>query len=79
LLGAGFRRRREDKLVSVGVGVVAGLLLHGQVDIYWIAGSASLPFIILGMALAIGPRDDGLSRHENTRSGRTSHRSLSPA
>jgi hypothetical protein len=75
LLGVAFRRKREHKLVAVGLGVVTGLLLHGQVDIYWIAGSASLPFVILGMALAVCPADDGLSGQQTGRRTVGPHRS----
>ncbi|MDQ1681080.1 MAG: hypothetical protein QOI42_1939 [Frankiaceae bacterium] len=77
LLAVGFRRRRQNKLVAVGVGVVAGLLLHGQVDIYWIAGSASLPFMIMGMALALGPADGSDRRPD--RDEPLAQRSLSPS
>lgn len=45
-------RRRGSPLVAAAVGVIAGKLLHGMVDIYWSAGVASLPFLILGIALA---------------------------
>lgn len=51
-IAAGVRRRRDGPLIGVGLGVVVGLLLHGQVDIYWIAGSSTLPFMIMGIALA---------------------------
>lgn len=49
---AGFRRRRDGVLVTAGLGVVLGELLHGMVDIYWSAGVAGLPFILLGLGLA---------------------------
>ena len=51
-LTAGFRRRRGDPLVVVGLAMVAGQLLHGMVNIYWTAGTVPLPFLILGIALA---------------------------
>lgn len=51
VLFAGFRRRRESQLVLIATGVVFASLMHGMVDIYWSAGTASLPFMILGMAL----------------------------
>ncbi|MDT4936745.1 MAG: hypothetical protein QOG80_416, partial [Pseudonocardiales bacterium] len=54
-LAAGMRRRRDDKFVGAGVGVVAGLFIHGMVDIYWTAGAVTLPFIIFGMAIAHAP------------------------
>jgi hypothetical protein len=37
--------------------VVVALLLHGMVDIYWSAGTVSLPFLIMGMALGGVPAD----------------------
>jgi hypothetical protein len=48
-------RRRGSPLVAAALGVAAGQLLHGMFDIYWTAGVITLPFIVLGMALA-GPR-----------------------
>jgi hypothetical protein len=55
VLGASLRRGRRDQLAAAGFGVVAGLLAHGQVDIYWTAGSVTLPFILMGMGLAHEP------------------------
>jgi hypothetical protein len=52
VLTVGLRRRRDNGLVAPALGMVLGILLHGMVDIYWTAGAVSLPFIILGMALA---------------------------
>jgi hypothetical protein len=46
------RRRRSNGLVAPAIGIVLGVLLHGMVDIYWSAGTVSLPFMILGIALA---------------------------
>jgi hypothetical protein len=48
-------RRRTNLLMPAAVAVVAGQLLHGMVDIYWSAGVVTLPFLLLGIALA-GPR-----------------------
>lgn len=48
---AGVRRRRSGPLISAATGVVVASLLHGMVDIYWSAGSVTLSFLILGMAL----------------------------
>jgi hypothetical protein len=45
-------RHRGSPLVAAALGIVAGKLLHGMVDIYWSAGVAALPFLILGIALA---------------------------
>jgi polysaccharide biosynthesis protein PslJ len=53
-IGAAVRRRRDGKLVAAAAGVVLAHLLHGMVDIYWSAGVVTLPFLILGMALATG-------------------------
>ena len=50
------RRRRATQLASVGTACVVGALVHGMVDIYWIAGSVTLPFLLLGMGL--GADDD---------------------
>lgn len=55
VLAAGFRRGRGEQLAAAGFGVVAGLLAHGMVDIYWAASGVTLPFIIMGMALAREP------------------------
>jgi O-antigen ligase len=52
VLSAGFRRGRREPLAAAGFGAVAGLLAHGMVDIYWTAGTVTLPFIVMGMALA---------------------------
>jgi O-antigen ligase len=49
------KRRRNDKFVAAGVGVVFGQLMHGMVDIYWTAGVVSVSFVLLGMALARAP------------------------
>jgi hypothetical protein len=57
VLGAGFRRGRAEELAAAGFGMVAGLLAHGMVDIYWTAGTITLPFIVMGMALAREPSD----------------------
>lgn len=43
--------RRREPLAAAALGVVAGQLLHGMVDIYWTAGATSLSFLIAGMAL----------------------------
>jgi O-antigen ligase len=55
VLTAGLRRGRQEQLAAAGFGAVAGLLAHGMVDIYWTAGTVTLPFIVMGMALAIEP------------------------
>jgi hypothetical protein len=55
VLSAGFRRGRAEQLAAAGFGAVTGLLVHGMVDIYWTAGTVTLPFIIMGMALAPEP------------------------
>lgn len=51
VLYAGFRRRHDGQLVLIATGLAFASLMHGMVDIYWSAGTVSLPFIILGMAL----------------------------
>ncbi|MDT4937726.1 MAG: hypothetical protein QOG80_1397 [Pseudonocardiales bacterium] len=53
-VAAGIRRRGEP-LVAAALGMALGQLLHGMVDIYWAAGVVSLPYLILGMALAKEP------------------------
>jgi hypothetical protein len=55
---AGIARRRGDALVGAALGSVGGLLLHGMVDIYWTAGTVTLPFLLFGMALARAPGRD---------------------
>ena len=52
LIAAGVRRRRSGKLVAAAVGILVGALLHGMVDIYWTAGALTMPFVIMGIALA---------------------------
>lgn len=44
--------RRREPLALAALAVVTGRLLHGMVDIYWTAGTVTLPFLIAGMALA---------------------------
>jgi hypothetical protein len=61
VLGAGLRRGRAAQLAAAAFGAVAGLLAHGLVDIYWTAGTITLPFIVLGMALAGEPSDQILA------------------
>lgn len=55
-VGAALRRRRDPLLVAAA-GAVVGQLAHGMVDIYWSAGTAALPFLLLGMGLARAPAD----------------------
>jgi O-antigen ligase len=55
VLFAGLRRGRKEPLAAAGFGAVAGLLAHGMVDIYWTAGTVTLPFMAMGMALAMEP------------------------
>lgn len=54
-VGTGVSRRRTSELAVLGTAVVLGSLAHGMVDIYWTAGVAALPFILLGMGLASDP------------------------
>ena len=44
--------RRRSALASVALAVLAGRILHGQLDIYWSAGVASLAMLVAGMAFA---------------------------
>lgn len=44
--------RGSGPLSTAGLAVVVGRLLHGQVDIYWSAGTAALPWLIAGFGLA---------------------------
>jgi O-antigen ligase len=68
VLAAGVRRRRSGKLVAAAAGMVVAHLLHGMVDIYWSAGVVTLPFLVLGIALAEpGDADVGLTRARRTR------------
>ena len=74
------RRRRGEPLALAGLALVGGILLHGQVDIYWTAGVVALPFVILGMGLA-SSRDPDLRRYRPRRrrvSRRSHRRSASP-
>ena len=45
-------KRRGAPLVAAAAGMIFGQLLHGMVDIFWSAGVSTLPYLILGMALA---------------------------
>jgi hypothetical protein len=66
-------RRRTSPLSAAAVGTVAGQLLHGMVDIYWAAGVVTLPFLLLGIALA-GPRPSALRSGARRRTPVGSHR-----
>ncbi|MBW3638896.1 MAG: O-antigen ligase family protein [Actinobacteria bacterium] len=44
--------RGSGPLATAGLACVVGRLLHGQVDIYWSAGTAALPWLIAGFGLA---------------------------
>lgn len=46
-----FLARRRTALAVAGLAVVAGRFAHGTVDIFWLAGDSSLPFMIAGMGL----------------------------
>lgn len=48
--------RGSTPLATAGLACVFGRLLHGQVDIYWSAGTAALPWLIAGMGLVDGRR-----------------------
>lgn len=62
-------KRRTTPLVAAAVGVVCGQLLHGMVDIYWSAGVSTLPYLILGMALATPPPPTPLGRSRDALTG----------
>jgi hypothetical protein len=66
-------RRRGSPVVAAAVGVVAGRLMHGMVDIYWTAGAVTLPFVILGIALA-GSRSTAFATRTNSRLAVGAHR-----
>lgn len=55
IIGTGLARRRDGDLVIAATAVAFGDVAHGMVDIYWSAGVAALPFVLLGMALADSP------------------------
>jgi hypothetical protein len=44
--------RHRNPLTVAGLALVADRLAHGMVDIFWTAGDASLPWLIVGMGLA---------------------------
>ncbi len=58
MVQAGLRHRRGHPFAVVGAGCVFAAAAHGMVDIYWSAGVASLPFLVLGMALGSDPAPD---------------------
>lgn len=49
--------RRRDQLALAALCVVSARFVHGLVDIYWVAGTTTLPWLIAGMGLA-SPRQD---------------------
>jgi hypothetical protein len=52
-LGAiGVLLRYRNPLAVAGLACVADRLAHGMVDIFWTAGNASLPWLIVGMGMA---------------------------
>ncbi len=44
--------RYRNPLAVAGLALVADRLAHGMVDIFWTAGDASLPWLIVGMGMA---------------------------
>jgi hypothetical protein len=44
--------RYRNPLAVAGLAMVADRLAHGMVDIFWTAGNASLPWLIVGMGMA---------------------------
>jgi hypothetical protein len=44
--------RLRSNLGVAALAVMSARFLHGQIDIYWSAGVSSLPFVVLGAALA---------------------------
>jgi hypothetical protein len=44
--------RYRNPLAVAGLALVADRLAHGMVDIFWTAGVASLPWLIVGMGFA---------------------------
>jgi hypothetical protein len=56
MVGAvGWLRRLDHPLAVAALVLVAGKVGHGLFDIYWLAGSLSLPWIVVGMALGSDP------------------------
>lgn len=52
-------RRAPGDLATAGLAVVVGRLVHGAVDIYWVAGTATLPWLIAGMGFgAVGRQQE---------------------
>ena len=64
--------RYRNPLAVAGLACVADRLAHGMVDIFWTAGDASLPWLIVGMGMAqaavIGRRETGESERPEMRS-----------
>jgi hypothetical protein len=50
-------RRLDHPLGVAALVMVSAKLAHGLFDIYWLAGSMSLPWIVAGMALGYAPRE----------------------
>ncbi|MCW2528978.1 MAG: O-Antigen ligase [Pseudonocardiales bacterium] len=45
-------RRRRQVLIRAAAGALAGNLLHGMVDVYWLAGTITFVFLLIGIALS---------------------------
>lgn len=73
ILYAGFRRRRDGQLMLIATGLAFASLMHGMVDIYWSAGTTTLPFILLGIALGSPELKPDLARRPDERVGALEH------
>jgi hypothetical protein len=59
--------RGSGPLATAGLACVVGRLLHGQVDIYWSAGTAALPWLIAGFGLGEERRPSAAVSEQETR------------
>lgn len=56
--------RARGPLALLGMSVVASRFAHGLVDLYWVSGYTTLPWILAGMALAIPPTAEEESQRQ---------------
>ncbi len=66
LLGGTVRhlRRLDSRLAFAALVVLAARVTHGLFDVYWIAGSQSFPWILIGMA--VGSKADSYAEFNET-------------
>nr|WP_269204622.1 O-antigen ligase family protein [Motilibacter deserti] len=61
--------RMRSPLATAGLAVVVARFVHGLVDIYWIGGQSTLPWLIAGMGLAMQPVASGRAMAADSEAG----------